>query len=181
VRGKHLEHYGATVGYGMKTDLLSFDVGFDWNGSIFDTDGLTTAFPELQKRPLDRIRRGSPRTADSACSDFPLIAEYDGGDEHGALHAKPAGMSVPCPRRGRSRLAIDEDLRRKAVRRLQITLRTAGMLGAFPQRRLLGSVGTFVTDNIRLALEYNKEYDFQRFREARPRGRNVDLQLTYEW
>ena len=30
VRGKHLEHYGATVGYGMKTDLLSFDVGFDW-------------------------------------------------------------------------------------------------------------------------------------------------------
>src|SRR5436309_6392637 len=41
--GKRLEHYGATIGYGIQTDTLSFDVGFDFIDSVFDSDGLTGA------------------------------------------------------------------------------------------------------------------------------------------
>ena len=35
VRGKQLEHWGATISYGLKTDLVSFDVGVDWIDSVF--------------------------------------------------------------------------------------------------------------------------------------------------
>ena len=50
VRGKQLEHYGFTVSYAQKTDLVSFDVGVDWIDSVFDSNGLTDAFPELVTR-----------------------------------------------------------------------------------------------------------------------------------
>ena len=78
VRGKHLEHYGATVGYGMKTDLLSLDVGFDWMDSIFDTDGLTTAFPEMQHRPHRAYTPGISGHGRLGMFGFSLIGEYNG-------------------------------------------------------------------------------------------------------
>ena len=47
---------------------------------------------------------------------------------------------------------------------------------------LLGTVGTFVTDNIRVALEYNNEQDYPRIQGGT--GREAEawtLRLTYEW
>jgi len=181
VRGKHLEHYGATVGYGMKTDLLSFDVGFDWNGSIFDTDGLTTAFPELQKRPHRSYTPGFSAHGRLGMFGFSLIAEYDG-----------AMNTVHFTRNRRNVSTMPEAWQVEIGYMTKIFgvrpygafnySATAGMLGAFPQRRLLGSVGTFLTDNIRLALEYNNEQDYPRIQGGT--GKEAEawiLQLTYEW
>ena len=42
---RYLEHYGATIGYGMKTDLLSLVAGLSLIDSVFDADGLQDKYP----------------------------------------------------------------------------------------------------------------------------------------
>jgi len=186
-RGKHLDHYGATVSYGMKTDLLSFDVGVDWNGSVFDTDGLTTAFPELQKRP--RVSAGQGRSYTPGISThgrlgmfgFSLLAEYDGAMNrvHFTRNRRDVSTMPEAWQVEFGYMTKIFGIRPYAAINYSAT---AGMLGAFPQRRLLGSVGSFLTDNIRLALEYANEKDYPRIQSGT--GRDSDawiLQLTYEW
>jgi hypothetical protein len=56
------------------------------------------------------------------------------------------------------------------------------MQGGFPERRLLGTLGTWVTDNIRLAAEYANDRDYPRIQGGT--GADSDtwtLRLTYEW
>ena len=56
------------------------------------------------------------------------------------------------------------------------------MFAAFPKRRTLYTVGSWLSENIRVALEYNNEQDYNKAH----RGKNRDsdtatLRLTYEW
>src|SRR3989442_12980206 len=48
---RRLQHYGAHVGYGLKTDVLSLVVGFSMIDSVFDSDGLEDKYPEALTAP----------------------------------------------------------------------------------------------------------------------------------
>lgn len=41
-----IEHFGATLGYEMESDDLVFATGVNYISSVFDSDGLTDAFPD---------------------------------------------------------------------------------------------------------------------------------------
>src|SRR5207244_2676068 len=41
---KRLEHYGASVGYGLKKDTMTLAAGFSMIDSVLDSDGLTEQF-----------------------------------------------------------------------------------------------------------------------------------------
>ncbi|PYN29100.1 MAG: hypothetical protein DMD98_21550, partial [Candidatus Rokuibacteriota bacterium] len=59
---------------------------------------------------------------------------------------------------------------------------TAGLLGTFPKRRILGTVGSYLSDNIRVAAEYANDQDYTKRQLGT--GRDADLytlRLTYEW
>src|SRR5207249_4901399 len=77
VREKHLEHGGFAVSYGRKGETLSFDVGFGWIDSVFDTDGLSTAFPELVRTPKSDYTPGIAAFVRAGLFGFSFIAEYD--------------------------------------------------------------------------------------------------------
>jgi len=180
-RGKHLEHWGVTVGYGMKTDLVSFDVGVDWMDSIFDTDGLTAAFPELQTRPKRAYTPGFSAHGRFGIFGFSLIAEYDGATQQ--VHFTRSRRDVKTmPEAWQVELGYMTKVFGVRPFAAFNYSATAGMFGGFPERRLLGTVGTFVTDNIRVALEYNNEQDYPRIQGGT--GREAEawtLRLTYEW
>jgi hypothetical protein len=185
-RGKHLEHYGATLGYEQKTDLLSFDVGVDWIDSVFDTDGLTSAFPELQARPKRAYTPGVSLHGRLGMFGFSLIAEYVGATRRvhfARLTADDEPLDVKTmPEAWQVELGYMTKL--FGIRPFVAFnySRTTDMLGAFPERRVLATVGSFITDNIRLALEYSHEDDYPI--QQGGTGRSSDgwlLRLTYEW
>jgi len=180
-RGKHLEHWGATLGYEMKTDLLTFDIGVDWMDSIFDTDGLTTAFPELQTRPHRGYIPGFSAHGRLGMFGFSLITEYDGATKQ--VHFTRSRRDVKVMPEA-WQVEIGYMTKVFGVRPFAAFnySATAGMQGAFPQRRLLGTLGTFVTDNIRVALEYANDRDYSRIQGGTDADSNTwTLRLTYEW
>jgi len=180
-RGKHLEHYGATIGYGIKTDLLSFDVGVDWIDSVFDTDGMTAAFAELQTRPNRAYTPGVSLHGRLGMFGFSLIAEYDGATRR--VHFTRSGRDIKAmPEAWQVELGYMTKM--FGIRPFVAFnySRTTDMLGGFPERRVLGTVGSWITDNIRLAVEYNHEDDYPK--TQRGTGESSDgwlLRLTYEW
>src|SRR3989441_3049409 len=180
-RGKHLEHYGATVGYEMKTDLLSFDVGVDWIDSVFDTDGLTAAFAELQTRPKRAYTPGIALHGRLGMAGFSLIGEYDGAVN--TVHFTRSRRDVRVmPEAWQVELGYTTKIFRVRPFAAFNYSATAGLQGAFPQTRLLGTVGSWLSDNIRVALEYANEEDYPRIQGGT--GRDSDawiLRLTYEW
>src|SRR5213594_2407822 len=180
-RGKHLEHYGGTIGYGIKTDLLSFDVGVDWIDSVFDTDGLTAAFTELQKRPKRAYTPGISVHGRLGMFGFSLIAEYDGATRR--VHVARARQDLKTmPEAWQVELGY---MTKMFGIRPDVAFnysRSTGMWGASPERRLLGTVGSWITDNIRLGLEYSHEDDYPIVQKGT--GKYSDgwlLRLTYEW
>jgi len=180
-RGKHLEHWGVTAGYEMKTDLLTFDIGVDWIDSVFDTDGLTAAFPELQTRPNRGYIPGFSVHGRLGIFGFSLIAEYDGATKQ--VHFTRARRDVKVMPEA-WQVEIGYMTKVFGVRPFAAFnySATAGMQGGFPERRLLGTVGTWVTDNIRVALEYANDRDYPRIQGGT--GADSDawtLRLTYEW
>src|SRR5438093_8354409 len=180
-RGKHLEHYGGTIGYGIKTDLLSFDVGVDWIDSVFDTDGLTAAFAELQKRPKRAYTPGISVHGRLGMFGFSLIAEYDGATRR--VHVARARQDLKTmPEAWQIELGY---MTKMFGIRPYVAFnysRTTDMWGAFPERRLLGTGGNWITDNIRRGLEYSHEDDYPIVQKGT--GKYSDgwlLRLTYEW
>ena len=180
-RGKHLEHYGGTIGYEIKTDLLSFDVGVDWIDSVFDTDGLTAAFAELQTRPKRAYTPGISVHGRLGMFGFSLIAEYDGATRR--VHFARARQDLKTmPEAWQVELGYMTKMFGIRPYVAFSYSRTTDMWGAFPERRLLGTVGSWITDNIRLGLEYSHEDDYPIVQKGT--GKYSDgwlLRLTYEW
>ena len=165
----------------MKTDLLSFDVGVDWIDSVFDTDGLTAAFAELQTRPKRAYTPGISVHGRLGMAGFSLIAEYDGAMNR--VHFTRSRRDVSTmPEAWQVELGYMTKLFGLRPYGAFNYSATAGLQGGFPQRRLLGTVGSWLSDNIRLALEYANEQDYPKIQGGT--GRDSDawiLRLTYEW
>src|SRR5438034_3958692 len=88
--GKRLEHYGLTAGYAVQTDTLSFDAGVDLIDSVFDTDGLTSAFVTLQNRGKRGYISGIAAHARLGLWGFSLVGEYDTAYDEARVFFGPA-------------------------------------------------------------------------------------------
>src|SRR5437773_5477857 len=181
--GKRLEHYGATIGYGIQTDTLSFDAGFDFIDSVFDTDGLTGAsdFLALQNRGKRGYISGLAGHARLGLWGFSLTGEYETAYDEARIiltrrnfHIQPQAWQVEVG-------YLTELFGIKPFAAFNYS-ETVDLLGTFPKRRLLGAVGSYLSDNIRVAAEYANEQDYSK--TLRGTGRDSDawtLRLTYEW
>src|SRR5437762_521589 len=59
---------------------------------------------------------------------------------------------------------------------------TSGLRAGFPKKRILGAVGTWLSDNMRVVLEYANEVDYSKVAEGTDRDSDaMTLRLTYEW
>src|SRR5262245_47352713 len=180
-RDKFLEHYGFALGYGHKGETLSFDVGVGWIDSVFDTDGLSQAFPELVLAPNKGYTPGVAAFVRAGLFGFSFIGEYDtavrqnkftrGGQQ---LKTQPEAWQIEL---GYTTALFGI----KPFGAFNYS-KSYQMYGAFPKRRTLYTVGSWLSENIRVAFEYNNEQDYNKAH----RGTNSEqdtytLRLTYEW
>jgi hypothetical protein len=188
VQGKRLEHYGATLGYELKTDLLSFDAGVHWIDSVFDSNGLTDAFlDELVTRKRRPYVPGVAVHAKVGLWGFSLIGEYNAATR--AAHftrEDPVTADIldirSRPEAWQVEIGYTTSIFDKKTYGAFNYSETAALRGGFPQRRMLGTVGTWVADNIRVAAEYDHEQDYPRAQGGTGRdGHAWTLQLLYEW
>jgi hypothetical protein len=179
--GKQLNHYGFAAGYEYKGDPFSAILGVEWVNSVMDATGLVEAFSEFQERGINYVP-GLSLHAKLGFWGFSLILEYDT-----AIHNK--------------RLIRDEQIYNVQPEAWQVEFgyttdifwdfrtyvavnysTTASLLGAFPKQRLLGVLGVWLADNIRLAAEYGAEKDYSKVqRGTGAHGDSWIVRLTYEW
>jgi hypothetical protein len=192
-RSKRLEHYGFTIGYELNTETLSFNAGIDMIDSVFDADGLfggsaTSAFPAAQINR--RGREYTPGIAGHArfgLWGFSLVTEYNAAYRR---HMDVVYTSGPLtgktfrvlPEAWQVELGYTTEILGTRTYGAFNYSETSGLLGALPKERYIGTVGSWLADNIRLGLEYANEQDYSK----RQRGTNRDadlwtLRLTYEW
>ncbi len=187
---KHLEHYGALVGYALKNDIWSVDAKLSLMSSVFDSDNLTEAFPEATAA---RYAPGVAGVLRFGLGGFSLVTEYNA-----AIRAVPFQRVVLVP-------VEDGVVPQATVLRVRPSAwmieagyttelfgkktygavgysQTYQLAGAFPKRRLLTTVGTWLFDGFRLALEYGRDYDYVRARGGTGTiGHSVTSRMTYEW
>jgi len=183
--GKRLEHYGFTAGYAVQTDTVSFDIGADLIDSVFDTDGLTTAFPTLQNRGKRGYISGIAAHAKLGLWGFSLVGEYDTAYDEARVFFGPASSRRTFhvqPQAWQVEAGYTTEMFGIRPYGAFSYSETVDLLGTFPKRRLLGTVGSYLSDNIRVAAEYGNEQDYSK--TLRGTGRDSDtytLRLTYEW
>ncbi|OLB04057.1 MAG: hypothetical protein AUH14_11715 [Candidatus Rokubacteria bacterium 13_2_20CM_69_15_1] len=180
--GKRLEHYGLTAGYAVQTDTLSFDAGVDLIDSVFDSDGLTTAFPELQNPGRRGYVSGVAAHARLGLWGFSLVAEYDAAYHKEAQFERDDRIFRIRPQAWQIEAGYMTEMFGIRPFGAFNYSETAGLLGTFPKRRILGTVGSYLSDNIRVAAEYANDQDYTKRQLGT--GRDADLytlRLTYEW
>lgn len=153
---KHLDHYGATVGYSMKNDQMAFDAGIDIIDSVFDSDGLTEAFPEAL---TSRYAPGIAAHVKFGIGSYSLVAEYNG-----ALRDVPFTRDDTTFRIRPQAWMIEgayttEIFGRKTYAALGYS-QSYDLRGAFPKWRLLPTVGIWLFEDFRLAFEYAYDEDY---------------------
>ncbi len=158
--------------------------------SVFDADGLfdSTAFPKAQINR--RGREYTPGIAGHArfgLWGFSLVTEYN------AAYRRQIDVApIVAPLTGRTFRVLPQAWQVELGYTTEIFgtktygafnySETSGLLGSLPKERYIGTVGSWLADNIRIGLEYANEQDY----DKRQRGTNRDadlwtLRLTYEW
>jgi len=182
---KRLEHYGFTAGYELKTETVSLDLGAHWIDSVFDSDGLTDAFPELQESRRG-YTPGVALVAKLGLWGFSFIGEYVTAVRNARI-IRPTADTVfihdAQPEAWQVELGYTTDVFFDIKTYLALNYsRTASLLGAFPKRRFLATIGAWLTEDIRVAAEYAKEADYSRVQGGTGRTQESFLvRLTYEW
>jgi hypothetical protein len=189
-RSKRLEHHGFTVGYELNTETLSLNAGLDWIDSVFDADGLfdTSAF-----LPTQINRRGREYTPGVAGHvrlglwGFSLVTEYNAAYRR---HMDVVPTSGPLaqktfrvlPQAWQVEFGYTTELLGKKTYGAFNYSETSGLLGVLPKQRYIGTVGTWLADNIRLAVEYANEQDYPKLQRGTNRDADLwTMQFLYEW
>jgi hypothetical protein len=189
-RSKRLEHYGFTVGYELNTETVSFNAGIDMIDSVFDADGLfnTSAFPDTQINR--RGREYTPGIAGHARFGFwgfSLVTEYNAAYRR---HIDVVPTSGPLagrtfrvlPQAWQVELGYTTEILGTKTYGAFNYSETSGLLGSLPKQRYIGTVGSWLADNIRLGLEYANEQDYPKTQRGTNRDADLwTLRLTYEW
>ena len=179
---KRLEHYGATVGYGMKTDIMAFTAGVSMIDSVFDSDGLTEAFPEAL---TSRYVPGVAAHLRFGLGGFSLVTTYYGALERARFN-REKGERVRTfriqPKAWHVEGGYTTDIFSKKTYIALGYSETEELAGAFPERRKIATIGRWLLDNVLLAFDYAYDEDYARAFDGT--GRSADaftLRLTYEW
>lgn len=181
---RRLQHYGAHVGYGVKTDVLSLVVGLSMIDSVFDSDGLEDKYPEALTAPYvpgiaANIRLG--------LFGFSLVTAYYGAlrQAHFTRNDQPVNIR---PEAWSVEAGYTTEIFGQKTYGAFAYSQTADLVGAFPEARSIGTLGTWFSNNIRLALEYVYDQDYPKTAHAQGgpggTGRTSEtylVRLTYEW
>jgi hypothetical protein len=174
-----IEQFGATVGYVFENDDLSLEADVDYINSIFDSDGLTEAFPDALKSGKEP---GIAAHIKFRSGDYSLVTEYNGAlgkfeftdEDDEPVRLQPTAWQVQA---GYEREIWDRD-----------TFFALGysesddLKGAFAEKRFLATVGRWLDDGLRLSFEYAHEKDYKTDQGGTGESANAFLsQLTYEW
>jgi hypothetical protein len=180
-REKHLEHGGFAVSYGRKGETLAFDVGFAWIDSVFDTDGLSQAFPEIVLKKNSDYTPGVAAFVRAGLFGFSFIGEYDTAIRS-ANFIRGGQQRSTQPEAWQVELGYTTSLFGFKPFAAFNYSKSYQMYGAFPKRRTLYTVGSWLSENIRVALEYNNEQDYNKTHGGTNRDSDTaTLRLTYEW
>ena len=178
---KQLNHYGFAAGYEYKGDPFSAILGVEWVNSVMDTTGLVQAFPEFQQRGRNYVP-GLSMHAKLGLWGFSLILEYDTAIRNKRLDRNDQFYNVQ-PEAWQVEFGYTTDIFWDFKTYVAVNYsKTASMLGAFPQQRLLGVLGVWLSENIRLAAEYGAEKDYSKVQlGTNAHGESWIVRLTYEW
>ena len=185
--GKRLEHFGFTAGYGFKGDSVSVMVASQYIDSVFDTDGLSSAFPQLQNPVHRYYTPGIAATAKLGLWGFSLIAEYDTATRNTRTDQtsdKTGTVTYDIlPRAWQLELGYTTEIFFGTKTYVAVNYsRTYDLLGQFPKKRFLATAGSWLVENIRLAFEYGYDQDYSKVWQGTGRDSNYyTLRMTYEW
>jgi hypothetical protein len=180
-----LEHYGATVGYGMQADPVVLVVGLSMIDSVFDTDGLQDKFPEaLPSRAVPAIAahvRLGLFGVSVVTAYYAALREAHFTKDDNAVRIQPAAWYVE--------LGYTTDLLGQKTFAALSYSETEELASAFPKTRMIATAGRFLySDKIRLHFDYAHDTDYKRtpseFARLSGKGKTADsyiLRLTYEW
>ena len=175
---KHLDHYGATVGYGMTHDQMSFVAAIDMINSAFDSDGLTEAFPEALRSSYSP---GLAAHVKFGLGGFSLVTEYNTALRSVAFTRNDTPFRIRPTAWMIEGGYTTEIFGKKTYGAIGYS-QTYQLGGAFPERRVLATIGTWLSNNMRFALEYAHDEDYSL--TAGGTGNGADAftsRLTYEW
>jgi hypothetical protein len=170
--GKHLGHYGGTVGYAAKHGNLAFALTGYFIDSVFDSESLLSAFPEAQ---YSSYVPGVAAVLRLAWNGFTLASEYNAATGYlefvrrgEAFRIRPSAWMVE--------LGYTTRIFRKRSYVAFGYSETYQLGTAFPRRRLLPTLGTWLFGGFRLAVEYRRDYDYNDVSADA-----FTFRLTYEW
>jgi hypothetical protein len=143
--------------YGVKHRSLSFTGSLSFIDSVFDSDGLSAAFPGSRTA---RYAPGAAAVVRFIAGGFSLATEYNMATrqiefvhEDELVRIRPSAWMLE----GAYRTLISGKKSYVAFRYSQ-THQLAD--GAFPKRRLLSTVATWLFEGFRLGAEYGRDYDY---------------------
>ena len=149
---------------------------------IFEADALTAAFPELVTRPRRAYVPGVAAYTRFGLWGFSLVGEYDAAARETSftrskrtLRTQPEAWQIELGYMTR----IFGDVRPYSAFNYS---ETSSMFAAFAQRRRLVTIGSWLAEDGRVAVEYHNEADYGKGSSGT--GRESDawtMRLTYEW
>lgn len=188
----HIEHYGATIRYGIDRTNFSFSAGIDYISSVFDSDNLSFVFPGALQA---RYAPGVALHTRYFNHGFHFIAEYNG-----AFRSSSFEVAINADEVENEEELIFEDITSQpSAWQIEIGYVTDicchstyfalnysesyDLDGFFPRRRFLATVGRWIyEDQILLALEYGRDWDYSKSKGGT--GKQADsviFQMAYEW
>ncbi len=176
--GDHVGNFGATIGYAAERGDMEFTARVDFINSVFDSDGLTEAFPDALEADytpglaaLARLRMGA----------FSISTEYNGA----LRDADFVSEGEPVNRRPEAWYVEGAYFTGVYGKESFVALgysESDDLGGAFAKRRITTTIGSWLTRNLRLSLEYLHEDDFSQSQGGTGNPAQAFTgQLTYEW
>ncbi len=175
----HIEQFGGTVGYRMKNDNIAFDVDIDIISSVFDSDGLTEAFPDALES--DYVPGLAAHVKFRTAGGFSIVTEFNGALSSAEFISDGEPVSIE-PNAWQVQLGYETEVIGKDTIFALGYSQSHDLAGAFPERRLLATIGSWLLDGVLLEIEYVHEEDYDEADGGTGEsGDAFTMQLTYEW
>lgn len=175
---KRLEHYGGSIGYGWQHDILSVAGGLSYIDSVFDSDALSEAFPEARTAKYvpgiaAHVKLGLGGVSFNA-GYYTAARKVRFVRDDNEVRFKPRAWHVEGG-------YTTEIFGAKTYAAIGYS-ETRQLAGAFAKKRLIGTVGRWLLENMRLTFDYSHDNDYSKAEGGTARSANAyTLRLTYEW
>jgi hypothetical protein len=176
----HVEQYGGTIRYGYEFPERQFSIGFDYISNVFDSDNL---FFEIGDIALfgARYAPGMALHMRYFNHGFHFIAEYAGAFRSSKFDFDGEDLDL-APKAWQIELGyITKICCRRSYAAVNFS-QSFDLHGFFPKWRFLATLGSWIYEDVLLAIEYGHEKDYSR--SSGGTGHSADsvfMQLAYEW